>query len=133
MRKCTRNEERKYDLIVFRCGYCASELLTGEYNPYVYNNGENIPVERIEIIQVPLEFCEKFIDNLNNHTMVSIPLDCCTESPWTVAIYEHKDLRERGEPIYFIYNSWHEALYEAESMCRLNDFEGFEIRINYQE
>lgn len=65
--------------------------------------------------------------------MKPIELCCCAEKPWLVAIYENKELRERGEPIYFLYDSFHEALYEAENMCRINNFEGFEIRINYQE
>lgn len=133
MNKCIKDENKKYDLVVFRCEFCASELRTEEYNPYVYKTGETVPVDRIEIIQVPVQFCENSENNLNNNLMQSIPLCCCSEKPWLVAIYENKEFREKGEPIYFLYNSFHEALYEAENMCRINNFEGFEIRINYQE
>ena len=60
-----RDLKDKYDLVVFRCHYCADELRT-EYNPYVYDNGSQIPVDRIKIIEVKDhdDDCENKEDNM---------------------------------------------------------------------
>lgn len=42
------------DIVVFRCEDCIKDLQ--EYNPYVYENGETIPLEKIEVIKV---LCKK--------------------------------------------------------------------------
>lgn len=51
------------DIVVFRCEGCIKDLQ--EYNPYVYKNGETIPLEKIEVIKVDKYMCEN--NELNMH------------------------------------------------------------------
>lgn len=46
----------KEKVVVFRCKNCIEDLK--EYNPYINENGEGIPLENVICIEVPYEKCE---------------------------------------------------------------------------
>lgn len=58
-------KKQGYDLIVFRCNECAEELET--YNPYVYDNGESIPIDKIKVVTtLNQEDCENHEGNMDS-------------------------------------------------------------------
>lgn len=65
-----------YDLIVFRCKQCKDDL--NEYNPYVYDDGTEIPLEKIKVIEVENhdDDCENSENNMHEkpQRMAPIPL-----------------------------------------------------------
>lgn len=54
-----------YDLVVFRCHTCAEDLK--EYNPYIYDDGKEIPLDKIKVIEVEShdEECENSEKNMH--------------------------------------------------------------------
>lgn len=126
-----RNNERRYDLVVFRCKGCVEDLK--EYNPYVYYNGEQIPLNRIEIIKVPYEFCENNETNLDNHWMTSIRLNDCDKKPWLLKTYENADLRNQGNPSYEFFETFKDAVKAGKRLVYDYCYNGFEIVLKYKE
>ena len=123
--------DRKYDLIVFRCKGCIEDLK--EYNPYVYYNGEQIPLNRIEVIKVPYEFCENTEINLDNHWMISKRLTYCEYKPWLLKTYENEDLRNQGNPYYDYFETFEDALKAGKYAINAYAYDGFEIVLKYKE
>ena len=67
--------KEKYDLVVFRCEGCADDLK--EYNPYVYPNGQSIPLDKIKVVVTKdIKDCENNEDNIHSEPqkMAPIPL-----------------------------------------------------------
>ena len=126
-----RNNERKYDLIIFRCKGCIEDLK--EYNPYVYYNGEQIPLNKIEVIKVPYEFCENNEINLDNHWMTPIRLNDCNKKPWLLKTYENSDLRNQGIPHCDVYETFNDALKAGKYAIGAYVYDGFEIVLKYKE
>lgn len=63
-----------FDLIVFRCQNCADDL--NEYNPYVYEDGTEVPLEKIKVIVVDnIDDCENEENNLNKNPDGVVPID----------------------------------------------------------
>ena len=126
-----KSNERKYDLVVFRCKECIKDLK--EYNPYVYYNGEQIPLNRIEVIKVPYDLCENNEINLDNHWMISKRLTYCEYKPWLLKIYENKDLRNQGNPTYEFFETFKDAIKAGERLIYDYCYDGFEIVLKYKE
>lgn len=63
-----------YDLVVFRCKHCKDDLK--EYNPYVYDDGTQIPLEKIKVIEVKEHDtdCENAEDNMHSKPQKMAPI-----------------------------------------------------------
>lgn len=58
----------KYDLVVFRCVWCADDIKN--HNPYVYPDGTPIPISKIKVIITNgIDDCEN-----SEHIIKPIPL-----------------------------------------------------------
>lgn len=63
-----------YDLIVFRCSTCAKDL--ANYNPYVYDDGTTIPLNKIKVIEVEDhdDHCENSEKNMDQNPQAYAPI-----------------------------------------------------------
>lgn len=98
------------DIVVFRCEDCIKDLQ--EYNPYVYKNGETIPLEKIEVIKVDKDMCEN--NELNMHfkpqCQAPITLTEASDIPWKIKYWDSIYDREEGiSDIYGEYETFEEA------------------------
>ena len=85
------------DIVVFRCEACIKDLQ--EYNPYVYKNGETIPLEKIEVIKVDKYMCQ-----------APITLTEASDTPWKIKYWDSIYDREEGiSDIYGEYETFEEA------------------------
>lgn len=125
------NKYRKYDLVVFRCKHCIEDLK--EYNPYVYQDGTQIPLNKIECIKVPQDLCENNETNLDNHWMISKRLTHCKQKPWLLKTYENKDLRNQGNPYYDSFETFKDAINAGKYAINAYCYDGFEIVLEYKE
>lgn len=64
--------KKDYDLIIFRCKNCKEDL--EEYNPYIYSDGTEIPLDKIKIIEVSREDCENYEDNMMETPQRVLPI-----------------------------------------------------------
>ena len=66
--------KKEFDIIVFRCETCAEDL--EEYNPYVYTNGETVPLEKIKIVTVENHNadCENSEENMHAEPQRHAPI-----------------------------------------------------------
>lgn len=120
----------KKELVVFRCEGCAEDLK--EYNPYIFEDGTRIPLEDIEVIVVPHEFCENTEENLDKKPRLQTPiwLKDAEEKPWSVSIWETDDDREQGmKEEYDRYESFLEAYEAANRGAEENGWAAAEISI----
>lgn len=116
------------DLVVFRCEDCIKNL--EEYNPYVYETGEEIPLDKIEVIKVDKQLCENNELNRKNtpHLQAPILLTKASDTPWEVkfwdSIYDH----EQGiSEIYGKYESFSEAEKVVEESAEARYWASYEI------
>ena len=67
-------KEEGYDLVVFRCPECAEDLK--EYNPYIYDDETEIPLEKIKVIEVENhdEECENSENNMHAKPQAYAPI-----------------------------------------------------------
>lgn len=86
-----------YDLVVFRCAYCAKDL--EEYNPYVYEDGTEIPLEKIKVIEVENHDteCENAEDNMHAKPQKFAPIQLWKYSKIDV-VKESKIVTPVGNP-----------------------------------
>lgn len=98
------------DIVVFRCEDCIKDLQ--EYNPYVYKNGETIPLEKIEVIKVDKYMCEN--NELNMHfkpqCQAPITLTEASDTPWKIKYWDSIYDREEGiSEVYGEYETFEDA------------------------
>jgi len=86
-----------YDLIVFRCPECAEDLK--EYNPYVYDDGTEIPLEKIKVIEVEEHNtdCENAEDNMYEDPQKMAPIQLYKYSKIDI-VKESKIVTPVGNP-----------------------------------
>lgn len=86
-----------YDLIVFRCPACAEDLK--EYNPYVYDDETEIPLEKIKVIEVEEHDtdCENAEDNMHAKPQNMAPIQLWKYSKIDV-VKESKIVTPVGNP-----------------------------------
>lgn len=119
------------DLVVFRCKNCVEELKV--YNPYIYPDGSRVPLKKIEAVQVPREFCEKYEKNLSNTPQLQTPvfLNKDITKPWVVEFWETEDDRENGiSSVYDRFKSFKSAKGETISAGRMNSWASAEIYLD---
>lgn len=61
-----------FDLVVFRCEGCALDL--EDYNPYVYDDGRSIPLDKIKVVLVDNEYCENNEENMSKKPQEYAPI-----------------------------------------------------------
>lgn len=124
----------KKQLVVFRCGECADDLK--EYNPYIFEDGTPIPLEDIEVIVVPGNYCENAEENMMQKPQLQTPvwLKDASEKPWSVSVWETDDDREQGNKIWWdCFDSFTEAYTEAEKAFKDNGWAAMEISIDFPD
>lgn len=98
------------DSVVFRCEECIKDLQ--EYNPYVYENGETIPLEKIEVIKVDMHLCENNALNMHFKPQVQAPviLVKVSDTPWKIKYWDSIYEREGGiSEVYGEYETFENA------------------------
>ena len=98
------------DIVVFRCEDCIKELQ--EYNPYVYENGEMIPLEKIEVIKVDKYMCENNALNMHFKPQVQAPIILikASDTPWKIKYWDSIYDREEGiSEVYGEYETFEDA------------------------
>jgi len=131
--KGEKNEMRK-DLVVFRCKGCIEDLK--DLNPYVDSKGKAIPLDRIEVIEVPNEFCENTENNLNSSPRFQAPimLDDYPERPWRVVVWNSIYDREQGiSEIFGWYETFAEARDAIEEHSLSKYWASYEIQLDNEE
>lgn len=91
-----------YDLIVFRCKTCADDLKN--YNPYVYDNGKEIPLNKIKVIDVENhnDCCENSEKNMDQKPQAYAP----------IKLYKTNNIKETVSPqaimaaVMFTVDNW---------------------------
>ena len=122
----------KKDIVVFRCTDCIKDLK--EYNPYIYNDGTPIPLDKIEIIEVTHEFCENNEKNLNNNLQKRINLKELQDKPYLVKFWETEYHRNQGlSTILEWYDNYYEAYKEAYTNAHFYDWAAFEVCIEIND
>ena len=122
------------DLVVFRCKGCIEDLK--EYNPYVDAEGKTIPLDRIEAIEVPKEFCENSEINLCSKPQLQAPikLDGYPDRPWRVVVWGTIYDREQGISEIF---GWYESFEEAKAAIARDSLSkywaSYEIQLDNEE
>ncbi len=117
-------------LVSFRCDKCAAEL-DGEY--FTCENGEQVPIDDVEIVYVPQKNCECSAKNPKKH-MTTVRLDKADEEPWEVVFWEDDYDRDQGISSYFgSYESFDDAYIEAIRGARINDWASCEVQLNTGE
>lgn len=122
------------DLVVFRCKSCIEDLK--EYNPYADAKGNTIPVDRIEVIEVPKEFCENAEINLCSKPQLQAPikLEGYPERPWRVVLWSSIYDREQGISEIF---GWYETFADAKSAVEKDSLSkywaAYEIQLDNEE
>lgn len=122
------------DLVVFRCKGCIEDLK--EYNPYTDAKGNIIPLDRIEVIEVPKEFCENAEINLCSKPQLQAPikLEGYPERPWRVVIWSSIYDREQGISEIF---GWYESFAEAKTAIEKDSLSkywaAYEIQLDNEE
>lgn len=122
------------DLVVFRCKGCIKDLK--EHNPYIYPDGTSVPLEKIEIVEVPHEFCENNEANMHHHPQLQTPilLNTKTEYPWAVKFWETEDDRENGiSTIFDTFEDFKAAKAEAVATARVCSWASAEIYLKTAE
>lgn len=86
-----------YDLIVFRCKQCKDDL--NEYNPYVYDDGTEIPLEKIKVIEVENhdDDCENSENNMHEKPQRMAPIQLWKYSKVEI-VKESKIVTPVGNP-----------------------------------
>lgn len=98
------------DLVVFLCEDCIKDL--EKYNPYKYDNGNNIPLDKIEVIKVKEHMCENNALNSFFEPQLQTPilLDTASDMPWRVKCWNSIYDREQGiSEIYGKYETFEKA------------------------
>lgn len=98
------------DIVVFRCEDCIKDLQ--EYNPYVYKNKEQIPLEKIEVIKVDKYMCENNEMNMHYNPQLQAPvlLTNASDTPWSIKYWDSIYDREQGvSAMYGEYETFEEA------------------------
>ena len=122
------------DLVVFRCKGCIEDLK--EYNPYVDAEGKPIPLDRIEVVEVPKEFCENSEINLCSKPQLQAPikLDGYPDRPWRVVVWGTIYDREQGISEIF---GWYESFEEAKDAIARDSLSkywaSYEIQLDNEE
>ena len=122
------------DLVVFRCKGCIEDLK--EYNPYVDAEGNTIPLDRIEVIEVPKEFCENSEINLCSKPQLQAPikLDGYPERPWRVVVWSSIYNRDQGISEIF---GWYESFSDAKDAIERDSLSkywaSYEIQLDNEE
>ena len=119
------------ELAVFRCYKCASALEESEY--YISDSGEKIPIDNIEIVDVPEENCECCAKSQRKR-MKPVTIDKTDEEPWEVVFWEDDYERDQGISSNFgYYETFEDAYDEAIRGAHINDWAAFEVRLNTGE
>lgn len=121
-------------LVVFRCGECADELKKN--NPYIFEDGTQIPLEDIEVVVVPGKFCELAEENYTDRPLFQTPvwLKDAKEKPWGVSVWETDDDRNQGNKLRWNnFGSFFEAYTEAEKAFADNGWAAMEISIDFPD
>ena len=124
----------KKTLAVFRCGECADDLK--EYNPYVFEDGTPVPLEDIEVVVVPGNYCENAEDNLNNKPQLQTPLwlKDAMFFPWIVYVWETEDDREQGIVVEWEhFDNFNEAYTKAVDAYNNNGWAAYEIAVEFPD
>ena len=122
------------DLVVFRCKGCIEDLK--EYNPYVDAEGNTIPLDRIEVIEVPKEFCENSEINLCSKPQLQAPikLEDFPDRPWRVVVWSSIYNREQGISEIF---GWYESFSNAKDAIARDSLSkywaSYEIQLDNEE
>ena len=116
------------DIVVFRCEGCIKDLQ--EYNPYVYKNGETIPLEKIEVIKVDKYMCEN--NELNMHfkpqCQAPITLTEASDTPWKIKYWDSIYDREEGiSEVYGEYETFEDARNAIENSSSARYWAAYEI------
>ncbi len=122
------------DLVVFRCKGCIEDLKG--YNPYVDAKGNPIPLDRIEVIEVPKEFCENAEINLNSKPQLQAPikLEGYPDRPWRVVVWSTIYDREQGiSEIFGWYESFADAKKAIEKDSLSKYWASYEIQLDNEE
>lgn len=116
------------DLVVFRCEECIKDL--EEYNPYVYENEDEIPLDKIEIIKVDKHMCENNELNMHAKSQLQVPimLTDASERPWSIKYWESIYDREQGiASVYGKYETFEEAKSAIEDSSYAKYWAAYEI------
>lgn len=122
------------DLVVFRCKNCIEDLK--KHNPYTNANGDTIPLDRIEVIEVEKDFCEYAEINLNSSPQLQAPinLEGYPERPWRVVLWSSIYDREQGISEIF---GWYETFADAKSAIEKDSLSkywaAYEIQLDNEE
>ena len=116
------------DIVVFRCEDCIKDLQ--EYNPYLYKNGETIPLEKIEVIKVDKYMCEN--NALNMHfkprSQAPVILVKASDTPWKIKYWDSIYDREEGiSEVYGEYETFEEARNAIENSSSVRYWAAYEI------
>lgn len=109
----------KKKMTVFLCEECADSLK--EKNPYRLKDGTPFPLEAIEVVIVPGNFCEFAEENLENKPQLQTPLlrKGAAMFPWRSNFWETEDDRNQGiRHQWGFYRTFNEAYEEA---CKTYD------------
>lgn len=116
------------DIVVFRCEDCIKDLQ--EYNPYVYENGEIIPLEKIEVIKVDKYMCENNALNMHFKPQVQAPviLVKASNTPWKIKYWDSIYDREEGiSEVYGEYETFEDARNAIENSSYARYWAAYEI------
>lgn len=124
----------KKQLVVFRCGECADDLK--EYNPYIFEDGTPIPLEDIEVVVVPGNYCENAEENMMRKIRLQTPvwLKDAKEKPWGVSVWETDDDRNQGHKLqWHSFDSFFEAYEVAKKAFEYERWAAMEISIDFPD
>lgn len=122
------------ELVTFRCYGCIRDL--EEHNPYIYPDGTQVPLDRIEVVEVPISFCEQNGANFCHKPRLQPPVffNKSVERPWRVKFWENADEREQGISSEFeSYESFDTAYTEVFTSARVNGWAAAEIYLDIGE
>lgn len=106
------------------------------YNPYVYPDGNSIPIEKIEVVAVPMEFCENFEENLSVKSQMQAPISLigAADKPWVIKYWDEPWEREEGISMVFdSYERFEDAYSDGKKAARLIGWSCFEIQLQTPE
>lgn len=116
------------DIVVFRCEDCIKDLQ--EYNPYAYENGETIPLEKIEVIKVDKYMCENNALNMHFKPQLQAPviLVKASDTPWKIKYWDSIYDREEGiSEVYGEYETFEDARNAIENSSSARYWAAYEI------
>jgi len=119
------------DLVVFRCRNCIADLK--EHNPYIYPDGTPIPRRKIEVIEVPREYCENNEENMQNKPQLQAPirLNKEIENPWVVKFWEtEEDAKDGYATVFDRFEDFKAAKAETIATARICNWVSAEIYLD---